>query len=207
MIRDQPHYGCPKCGSPKFSTRQSITSYGTESIYCTYTTSTQDEPPDFDIDDTGDANYDDTETGDMDDEKTCEECGHEYTEPVFYGPINTLEDIAERSCLTVEEITPLGWLIELFTAARSIVVRQEPHATVIHVEPQPVIRGFSRKQWTVYECPRCNGEMDESNARVRQAYEAVGEMLDRRQLPVLVRTPLCRSCECHSINPAPRERR
>jgi predicted nucleic acid-binding Zn-ribbon protein len=200
MIRDQPHYGCPKCGSPEFSTKQSITSYGSETVRCTYTTTSQDEPPDFDIEEATDTDYDDTEAGDMDDEKTCEDCGHEYIEPVFYGPRNSLEGVAERSGIAVEELAPLGCLIELFASAHSIVVRQEPHATIVAIEPSTIQRGYGRKQWTVNACPRCNCEIDEPNARVRQVRDGNSKLSDRRQLPVLVHAALCRSCDSLHVN-------
>lgn len=200
-MQTEPHFGCPKCGSPKFTASQDVTEYCTETAYCTYTSQEPDVIPDFERDETDNRDCYDSEVGDIDDVRTCQECSHEYTEPVFYAARDTLEDIAKRSGLEVKDVEPLAPFLEAMTHA-TIRVSHEPHATVITATPRSIRRGNgSLHSWMVYECCRCGAEMEEKEYCTRQAYrQREGGLtnrekaLDRRLLPVLIRASLCRHC-------------
>jgi hypothetical protein len=199
----EPHYGCPKCGSPKFSATQDVTEYCTETAYCTYTSQEPDTEPEFEVEDTDNRDCYDSGIGDLDETRRCQDCSHEYTEPVFYPAQDSIESIAERSGTTPQAIAYLTPLIDLLPHASIINVHQEAHATVISATPRSITRGPGRwRSWKVSACCRCNAEMDEPRFTTRQAYRTSPggltgreKILDPRQLPVLIRASLCRNCQ------------
>ena len=200
---DGPHYGCPECGSPKFHTTQDRTEYCTESITCTYTSSKEEEGPDFDIDDYGDVDTHDSESGDVNDEKECADCGHTYTEPTFYSDSTSLDQIAERSELNAADLGEFGWIFAKLAHTRGFTVRQEAHATIIEATPKTERRGetWAKDSWSVVHCCACSKDLENPHTTARQVYrESSGpsacpqKVEDSRGLPVILRAALCPAC-------------
>ncbi len=200
-MSEDAHYGCPKCASKDFHTTQDVTQYGTEVVHCTFTSSEPDGESDYEITDYGDFDTTDSETGDVDDNKTCADCGHEYTTPTHYGPANTVEEIAERSNLPLNTMKSLAWLFATLSHASIITVQQEPHALLIDATSRTIKKGSGNHSWTVYSCSRCNAELEHDKPRTRQAYQpnpasyaGRDKVYDNRQLPVIVKANLCAQC-------------
>ena len=194
-----PHFGCPECGCPTFDTSQSVTQYCNEDVTCTFTSDSEDEYPDYEIDDYGSTDCYDSEAGELHDEKTCADCGHEYTEPKFFPAGTPLERIADNSDLSEEELEPLTWILEKFPHAKSITVKQRPHATVIEATPKTKTHGNHHKYtWTIQLCCTCGNEMSTTHARTKQVYQPsrpMQKMFDKRQLPILLRATVCPNCQ------------
>lgn len=197
-----PHYGCPRCGSPRFEAIQQRIEYSTERVYATYVAADPDSPAYFDVDEYADPEYYDSEPGEMEPIRTCRDCGKEYEKPVFCDSPTRLEEIAARSGLKPSGVEPFEWIFATLKRARAITVTLEGHATVIDATANSVEKGYgpSSHRWTVHECCRCGAELERNEPTIRQAYRLAEDpgcrerVYDSRLLPVLVRSTLCAKC-------------
>lgn len=200
---NEPHHGCPECGSNRFWATQDKTEYCTEDILCSYSNQEKDGYPEFDIDDYGDTETHDSETGDMHDGRICAACEHKYGEPVWYGPGTTIEQIAELSGLEEEDVEKLSWIFAKVPHAKSITVKLLPHATLIEATPKSEKHGNGRPNysWAIERCCACGNETSNPITRTKQVYydtqpgfSIPKKAIDKRQLPILLRASVCSSC-------------
>ncbi|MCZ7606667.1 MAG: hypothetical protein M5U25_11490 [Planctomycetota bacterium] len=189
------HWGCPACGSGKFSAWQGYTEWGSEKLYCHYTGDIEDDE-DYETDDYGDRHSSDSESGDMEDTRECMECGYEYKQPEFYPdePESDLEDYLDDDL--IQQLEPI--LKTQAPRAAKYQVQRKPWATLINVMPREQTKGVHpRNKRKLKLCPQCGLDMSESTIRNVEANVLVqGEpvRLYDQGVQVVIVLPLCRQC-------------
>lgn len=194
------HWGCPKCGCPRFYATQEVTEYGTQKVLCTFSSSKEVEEPQFDVDDYLDTDINDSDGGDISEEKKCRECRHAFKKPYFFP--SALDAHQQLGMFADTAGLPPETLYGKLGHAASVSVAHEKHATVVFAQPRSEKRGsFIEGNHTTLRCCACNAEADELFPKNEQLYvEATGSVsgrqrvLDARQLPVIVRSSVCERC-------------
>ena len=194
------HWGCPKCGCPRFYTNQDITEYGTQKLLCTFATNCEAKEPQFDVDDYLDTTVHTSESGDFGEDKRCRECRHTYTKPQYFPSV--LDVHKQLGLYADTRGLPPETLHEKLGHAASVSVAHERHATVIFAQPRTEKRDtFREGDHITLRCCACNAEADELFPKTEQLYvEATGSVsgrqrvLDVRQLPVILRSSVCSKC-------------